>query len=394
MANGTLTHEPATAQEAAGLSLEDVLDRTTAERTDLLRVRMENAAIMSECRARPRSMVAIKAALADQLEAFPELAVDAIYQKPVGKDEGGRQKLVEGLSIRAAETIAECYGYNRVRCEVTLLDPAGDKVKVEASYTDYQNGRVWEDAGIVSRYYKGRDGKMNRSPDDRFFGVVVKAEASRRIREVILRSVNAGLKAWFENECRRIQSKLLDEDALKKILKAFDSIGVALEQLEALLDRPKAMGWTVREYQVLQGVWVAIRDGETSKEEVFGEKPKPQSEPPKPNGGGVTVGDLTGGNGQKPQTTPAPDTKPADKPADKPAQTMEADPEQAQREADALCMEYQELLNQAAEEVDLQRHRNGYTEAFRGGRLGETHYKALEASHKTRLKSLQKPPRR
>jgi hypothetical protein len=235
---------------------------------------------------------------------------------------------------------------------------------------------------------------MARTPEDRFFGVVVKAEASRRIREVILRSVNAGLKAWFENQCRLIQSKLLDEDALKKILKAFDSIGVVLEQLEVLLDKPKAMGWTVREYQVLQGVWVAIRDGETTKEELFGEKAKPQTELPKPNGGGVSVGDLTGGNGQKPQTTPAPDTKPADKPADKPAQTMEADPEQAQREADSLCMEYQELLNQSTEEVDLQRHRNGYTEAFRAGRLGESHYKALEAAHKTRLKSLQKPPRR
>ena len=62
---------------------------------------------MAECRARPRDMAAIREELADLLEAFPELAEDAIYSKPVGKDrETGEEKFAEGLSIRAAEALA------------------------------------------------------------------------------------------------------------------------------------------------------------------------------------------------------------------------------------------------------------------------------------------------
>jgi len=57
---------------------------------------------------------------------------------------------------------------------------------------------------------------------------------------------------------------------------------VTLEMLEGLVGRPRAMGWTQVDRQRLLGVWNAIKDGETSVAEAFGEKAaKPLPEPSK-----------------------------------------------------------------------------------------------------------------
>lgn len=272
---------PAERKTEDGGDLQSLLNKPTGyDRPELLQLKMENETIMAECRLHPRDFDSIKADLLEQLQAFPELATDAIYHKPVGKDQNGNEKFATGLSVRAAEALAEAYGYNRIRSDVSELD--ADKVKVEATFTDYQKGRVWQDAGILSKTYKDRYGKPARWNDDRFYNVVVKAEVSKRVREVIMRSVNTGLKAWFENECDKISAGLLDDKTINKILDQYASKSVTLEMLEGLVGRPRAMGWTQVDRQRLLGVWNAIRDGETSVAEAFGDKAtKPLPEPSK-----------------------------------------------------------------------------------------------------------------
>ena len=238
---------------------------------DMAILKLENETIQSLAAARPRDMEKMKAELTSQLLAFPALAEDAIYEKPVGKDpETGEQRVARGLSVRSAEVLAEAYGFNRVRVDVTQVDD--NHVKVEATFTDYQRGRIWQDAGILSKFYKDRYGKMNRTPDDRFYNVVVKAESSRRVREVILRSVNAGLKAWFWNECERMLDERLDERTVDAILGRFNGIGVTRQQVETYIGRPQSMGWTGDDRKKLLAVWNAIKDGETTIAETFGQR--------------------------------------------------------------------------------------------------------------------------
>lgn len=146
-----------------------------------------------------------------------------------------------------------------------------DTAKVSASFYDYQKGRIWRDGGVVSKWYKGANNSgTKRHEDDRFYMVVAKAEVSKRIREVILRSVNAGLKAWFENECRKVMELTLDDDKVAEIVASFRGIGVGLEDLEKLVGKPKAMGWMPGDRQRLLGVWNAIKAGETTKDIAFG----------------------------------------------------------------------------------------------------------------------------
>lgn len=238
---------------------------------DMAILKLENDSIQSLALTRPRDFEAIKQELETQLKAFPQLAEDAIYSKPVGKDPNThQQRFARGLSVRSAETLAECYGYNRVRVDVTNLDE--NTVKVEATFTDYQRGRIWQDAGIVSKFYKARSGSMQRIPDDRFYSVTVKAEASRRVREVILRSVSPGLKAWYEDQIEKTMKKLVNSETLDGHIAFWSRQGVSEEQLERFIGRPRSAGWTEEDMLNLKCVWNGIKQGETTVADAFEKK--------------------------------------------------------------------------------------------------------------------------
>lgn len=267
-------------------------------------LKMENENIMSLAAAHPRDMMQIKKDLESTLSAFPGLAEEAIYNKPVGKvvevrctcgnhfeqavtkrnadficprcgnsshDRKAisppRQKFARGLSIRAAETLAEVYGFNKTHSGVSAVD--ADTVKIEATFIDYQRGRIWSDSTILSRLASSRDGGQYRISDDRFYGLTVKAEKSKLIREVVVRSVNAGLKAWFESRCEDIQSALLTDDAVEKIVKSFVTFNVTPEMLDSLIGRTRSQGWTANDRKTLLGVYTALKTNETTVAEVF-----------------------------------------------------------------------------------------------------------------------------
>lgn len=288
------TRERATDERTSEFS--SLLDRQMASRPELLQMRMENETIMAECRAEPRNLADCRQSLADLLAAFPEFAADAIYRRPVGKDEegGDRQKFAEGLSIRAAEALAEAYKYNRVRGDVSRVDP--NTVKVEATFTDFATGRIWQEGRLVSQLgtrSRGKGGGQYRIDDQRFTEVVVQAAKSKAIREVICRSVNPALKAWFETECRRITSDLLTEAKVEEIFSGFAKLKVDAATVEKLVGRPRSMGWTKDDRLTLHGIFNALRSGETTVQELLAtahEDEQPQSDAPKP--GGKTLDDI------------------------------------------------------------------------------------------------------
>lgn len=291
--------KPQTSRTKEEDPLEHVLTATEQMmmRADLAQMRMENEMISAECRMRPRNMKEVRAKLQELLEEFPDFAEEAIYVKPVGQDDNGNQKHARGLSIRAAEALAEVYGYNRVRADVSKIDDF--TVKVDATFTDFQSGRIWQDGGIVSKFYTARNKQRVTYSDDRFYNVVVKAEKSKYIREVICRSVNSALKAWFEAACTKAAESLLADEDIKTIVQAWKGRGVTLEHLEAFLGKKSSMGWTNEDKLVLRGVWNALKDNETTLKEAFGIEPTQKAPENKPAANGpVKSSDLT-----KPQAT-------------------------------------------------------------------------------------------
>lgn len=286
-------HRDATAEETGALEAALAATQLNLDRADLMQLRMENEMMMAECRSHPRDFAAIRRELTSMLDAFPDFAYRARYCKPVGV-ENGVQKFARGLSIRAAEALAEAYKYNSIESEVVPLSDG--LAKVTAAFMDFQNGRKWRDSGVVSQWYKAKTGAMQKTPDDRFYGLVCKAEVSRRIREVILRTVNSGLREWFEAECIKRAAMLLTDEEVRKIIDAFKGLGATLEQIENRIGRPVRMGWTEGDRIMALELWNAIRDGETTAAEAFG-LTVAQVAPPSAQGA-VSGDDLT-----KPKTT-------------------------------------------------------------------------------------------
>jgi hypothetical protein len=258
---------------------------------DLAIMKLENENIMALAAARPRNHEKIKAELLAQIDAYPSFAEKIIYCKPVGKDQSGKQQYARGLSIRAAEAIAEAYGFCRVRADVTPVD--ADTVRIEATFTDYQRGRIWQDAGLLSKWYRSKNGQMVRHAEDRFHNLVVKAEVSRRIREVICRSVPPGLRSELMELADRKIDDLLDEATVKKIIAQFAGKGLGLEELEAhVVGRTLKAGWTKEDRRTLLGVWNALKDEETTVAEILGSE---RTKNTKAGEGPVKGTDLGGG---------------------------------------------------------------------------------------------------
>ena len=242
---------------------------------DLAVLKMENDNIISLAATHPRDHKAILSEITDQLQTYKSFAQEAIYCKPVGKDDKGKMKYARGLSIRMAEALAAAYKYNRIDTDVEVLDP--NTVKVTAKFMDYQNGRIWTDSGICSKKYKTKRGQVFTHSDDRFYNVVVKAEASRRLREVILRSVPPGLKKEAELIAEKELDQFLDESTAQKIIANFAAKGVTVEMLESHLNRAKE-DWRTEDRRTLIGVWNMLEQDESTVKEIFGDPEETASE--------------------------------------------------------------------------------------------------------------------
>lgn len=246
------------------------VNATTAVNPEVELIKVENDTIASLARMKPRDHRAVLKDLLDQIEAYPSFAESVCYAKPIGKDKSGRMQFARGLSIRAAEAIASAWGYNRVELRVNVLDE--DRAEVTAKFIDLQTGRIWADTSIVSKFYSKAGGGVARHSDDRFWGIVVNAEKSKRIREAIIRSVPPGVRSELQTMAERQVAKLLTNETVQKIVDSFAAMGVGLAQLENLLAKPIDRGWTIEDRTVLMQVYTAIRDGETTVAEAFGNR--------------------------------------------------------------------------------------------------------------------------
>ncbi len=149
-------------------------------------------------------------------------------------------EVCSGLSIRAAETLRECYGYNRVDCDLERIDE--NTFKVIATFTDFQRGTVFRASSIACKSYKNRFGSVEAIDDTRFFGLTIKSEQSKAIREVVSRSINPGLKLWFYEECERIQDELMTDDKIDAMVTAFNEFEISVDDLEKLIGRTRKAG--------------------------------------------------------------------------------------------------------------------------------------------------------
>lgn len=249
--------------------LDKIISQGVASPTELVSLQIENDNLVAAAAARPVSHRELLADIKAQLEAYPSFAREAIYYKPVGRGDDNKQKYARGLSIRAAEAVAVALRYNRVRTCTMPLDE--NTVMVEATFISYGLGgvQIWTSKGPLSKRFKTKSGAIQTIADDRFYGLVVKAEESRRIREAILRTVPPGLKTELLEIAERSLQQLLNPDEVSRIVNGFSKFKVTLEQIESRLGRLQK-DWTQEDRVMLLGLYNALKDGETTADEAFG----------------------------------------------------------------------------------------------------------------------------
>ena len=231
-------------------------------------VRLENNVQMAVAVQQPRDEAVILRDALHELDLYPSMAKEAIYNKPVGRDDFGQQKYAEGLSIRAAESIAN--RWNNSSYGVEIVGEDDDSATIAAIFLDLEKNTRHVAMQRVSKFFKTRMGQIQRIAPDRF-DLVLKANSSKNLREIILRSLPAGLKKEYETKARAILKKEPIAAQRTAMIERLADAGISEADLEAWKKKP-VKEWKKEEVLEALGILNAIRDGETTREAVFGEK--------------------------------------------------------------------------------------------------------------------------
>jgi len=234
---------------------------------ELVAIRMEHEQIASMAMARPRDPVRMVQMLVARVKAYKTFAAGAMYCKPVGKDDSGHMKYARGLSVRAAEAINSIYGFTSVNRNIERIDDMNARITV--TWMDYQTGCRSSISRVVGRKYTKRGGGSAIHNEDRFWSVVVMAELAKIERDTILKSIDPGLKMELTAAIEEELDKYLDENTVKKLVASFSTIGVTAEQIETYIGK-RAADFRTEDRKTLLGIWQALKDEETTVNEVFG----------------------------------------------------------------------------------------------------------------------------
>jgi len=118
---------------------------------------------------------------------------------------------------------------------------------------------------------------MVKRTEDKF-AMAIEAEKSKLLREIILRSLPAGLKKEYELRAREIvaerdsgENGLPDQKALARMLAAFSKYRVTREQIEAHIGRAVSQ-FTGEDMVTLRGLFNALESGDLDARETFTHK--------------------------------------------------------------------------------------------------------------------------
>lgn len=189
------------------------------------------------------------------------LADQATYNYPRGG------KMVSGASIRLAEVLAQKYG--NMHIEITIVNQTAEKTEAVATAIDMQTNYVVSQGFTVPHQRTTRSG-VTRLTDERDIRELVQNIGSRHLRGCILRVIPPDITEDALAQCRKTQesSDVPVSEQIKKMIVAFDELGVKVEHLEKKLGHN--LDATIpSEIVTLKGIYKSIKDGFANREDFF-----------------------------------------------------------------------------------------------------------------------------
>jgi len=220
-------------------------------------------------RANPRNEQLVIRSVTDACKR-PTLAESAEYVYV----RGGTQ--VVGPTIRLAEVLARAWG--NVEYGFREVGRGADFSEVEAFCYDYQtNTKVTRQFQV--RHWRDKKGGGAALTEERDKYEMVANQAQRRVRACILEVVPGDITDMAVEACRATLGKEVGniEEAVPKMLSAFEAVGVTQEEIEDYLQR-SVKSIVPADIVNLRRVMNSIKQGVASKDEFF-KRPEKKVDP-------------------------------------------------------------------------------------------------------------------
>jgi len=190
------------------------------------------------------------------------LASQAIYSYPRG---GGK---IEGPSVQLARAVATIWG--NMDYGIEELEQRNGESVMEAYAWDLENNVRESRKFTVKHVRKARD-KYVQLDDSRDIYEMTANMGARRLRACLLDIIPSDIIEDAVDQCNRTLSEGLDgtrEDNIKKLVSAFDDLGVSKSMLEARLSYP-VTSMDNRDIVAYRKIWKSINDGIGKREDFF-----------------------------------------------------------------------------------------------------------------------------
>ena len=212
----------------------------------------------------PRSIKRFRDEALQMVTLSESVAEQCIYALP--RD----GKTIEGPSARFAEVVASAWG--NCRAGARVVDDSGEFVTAQGVFHDLERN-----VAITYEVQRRITGKNGRRYSADMIGVTANAACSIALRNAILKGVP---KAFWEDMYGAARQVIMGDiktlaNRRAAAVAAFQKFGVSPEQITAKLEVAGVEDITLEHLVVLKGLLTAIRDGDTTAEEAFGQAPKP-----------------------------------------------------------------------------------------------------------------------
>lgn len=184
-------------------------------------------------------------------------------------------KAITGASVHLARILLQTWGNIRAEARVIAIEPK--HVVSEAVCWDLENNSAVKVE--IKRSIMTRSGRMS----DDMITVTGNAANAIALRNAVLAVIPAGItNKVYSAAVRKITGDISSEEKMnlkrRKVIDQFIAdYEVTEEQVLALVGKSSANHITAQDITVLVGVWQAIRDGDSSADEIFNrvKTPKP-----------------------------------------------------------------------------------------------------------------------
>jgi hypothetical protein len=223
-------------------------------------VRAELDSQIATARLYPRSVKSAIDNIASLATYDEETAAECMFALPRGG------KPIRGPSVRLAEIIHQSWGNCRVEARVIAVDRVNKEIVAEGTFHDLETNAAMR--SVVRRRISDKRGRMF---NDDMITTTGNAACSIARRNAILAGVpKVAWRKAYEAAVKVVAGDIKTLSTRREgAIKAFAAYGVKPEQIFAVLNVESLEGITLEDIPTLQGMFSAIKNGETTVEEIF-----------------------------------------------------------------------------------------------------------------------------